>query len=116
MNNYLPGPNLGGSALLRTISVCSCFRGLLICSNGTSTTGASSDQKISSKNTAFFRYQVSISNYVLAGNYPAFTWTRLRNSPNFVAADTHVFSPTLLNEFKFGFYRPNYLDGGTVGE
>jgi hypothetical protein len=113
MNSYLPGPNLGKTgALANNFGFLFPWPTDLFEWNEYD---GRIDQKISSQNTAFFRYQVSISNYVLAGNYPAFTWTRVRNSPDFVVADTHIFSPALLNEFKFGLYRPNYLDGGTVG-
>ena len=72
------------------------------------------DYHISSKNTIFGRAILSKPQYVLAGNYPGMAWTRVRDSRNIMVEDTHIFSPTLVNSFRFGWYQPIVLDGGTV--
>jgi hypothetical protein len=72
------------------------------------------DYRISSNNTIFGRAILSKPQYVLAGNYPGMAWTRVRDSRNIMAEDTHIFSPTLINSFRFGWYQPIVTDGDVV--
>lgn len=112
MSQYLPAPNLGAPGAL-----ANNFGYLFPHPTDLFRNDAFEervDQRISDKNTLYFRMLNGNSYYVLAGNYPAFTWTRVRRSINIVVADTHVFSPRLVNSSRFGIYRPNYTDGDTV--
>ena len=70
--------------------------------------------RFSAKNTIYGRVILSKPQYVLAGNYPGLAWTRVRDSRNVVVEDTHIFSPALVNTFRFGWYQPIVNDGGTV--
>lgn len=72
------------------------------------------DHRFSDKNTISGHYLNSKPLYVLAGNYPAFTWTRVRDSRTLAIQDTHIFSPALVNTFRWGLYQPNVIDGGDV--
>ena len=49
--------------------------------------------------------------YVLPTNFPAFSWTRVRFNIHTVVEDTHIFSPTLVNTARVGFYKEKYTDG-----
>ncbi len=72
------------------------------------------DYRINSRNTIFGRAILSKPQYVLAGNYPGLAYTRVRDSRNIVTEDTHIFTPTLINSFRFGWYQPIVIDGDTV--
>jgi hypothetical protein len=72
------------------------------------------DQKVTNNNTAYFKWLNSKPLYVLNGTFPDLTWTRIRRSITTVVEDTHVFSPTLVNSFRFGLYRPEIIDGDQV--
>ncbi len=112
LDKYLPGPNLGSPGAL-----ANNFGFLFPHPTDLFRYDAFEervDQKITEKNTMYFRLLNGKSYYVLAGTYPAFTWTRLRSSISLVVADTHVFSPRLVNSSRFGIYRPNFTDGDTV--
>jgi hypothetical protein len=49
--------------------------------------------------------------YVLPSNFPAFSWTRVRFNIHAVVEDTHIFTPTLVNSARVGFYKEKYTDG-----
>ncbi|MCL4855243.1 MAG: hypothetical protein KJZ78_28105, partial [Bryobacteraceae bacterium] len=49
--------------------------------------------------------------YVLPTNFPQFAWTRVRFNVHTVIEDTHVFSPTLVNTARVGFYKEKITDG-----
>jgi hypothetical protein len=72
------------------------------------------DHYFSDKNSMYARIQGYLPRYVLAGNYPALVWTRLRQSYSWVTRDTHVFSPTLVNTFTLGGNRDRLVDGEEV--
>src|SRR5262245_17120321 len=72
------------------------------------------DQKIAQNNTVYFKWLNSKPLYVLNGPFPELTWTRIRKSVTTVVEDTHVFSPLLVNSFRFGLYRPDVIDGDEV--
>jgi hypothetical protein len=113
MQKYLPAPNLGSSTTLANnygflfpwptdLYSINCFQERI-------------DHKVSEKNTIFGRLEQDKPLYVLAGNYPAFTWTRVLSNLSLVIQDTHIFSPGLVNSFRFGLYRPDVDDGVTLG-
>jgi outer membrane receptor protein involved in Fe transport len=108
-NKYLPAPNLGGpDQLANNLGYLHpyppdswkyeylSFR---------------IDHKISDKNTLFWRYSYSPNLYLLAGNYPDLMWTRKRDKSFWVIEDTHVFSASLVNTFRFSYY-PSKIDDG----
>ena len=111
-DNYLPAPNLGGSGAL-----ASNF-GFLFPHPTDLFRWDSIEERIdhhfSDKNTITGHYLTSKPLYVLAGTYPAFTWTRIRNSRTLSIQDTHVFSPAVVNTFRWGLYQPNVIDGDEV--
>jgi hypothetical protein len=109
---YLPAPNLGGPDALNNnygflfpypvdLYTWRAYEGRV-------------DHHISSNNTVFGRVILSRPLYVLAGNYPGLAWTRIRDSRNIAVEDTHIFSPTLVNTVRFGWYQPKVIDGETV--
>ena len=69
------------------------------------------DYQISSKNRLMGRMIEDWGLYVLPTNFPAFSWTRVRFNIHTVIEDTHVFSPTLVNTARVGFYKEKYTDG-----
>jgi len=73
------------------------------------------DHRLSEKNSFYARIQAYLPRYVLAGNYPALGWTRLRQSHSWVFTDTHVFSPNVVNIFSFGGNRDGIKDNEEVG-
>lgn len=72
------------------------------------------DYQVTSKNRLMGRLIEDWGLYVLPTNFPAFTWTRVRFNIHFVAEDTHVFSPTLVNSFRVGLYKEKVTDGETL--
>ena len=111
-DKYLPGPNLGGAGQLSNnygflfpyptdLFVYKAYQ-------------YRADYRVNSKNTLYGRLILSKPQYVLAGNYPGLAWTRVRDSRNFVAEDTHIFSPNLVNTIRFGWSQPIVNDGGVV--
>ncbi|MGH9338537.1 MAG: TonB-dependent receptor domain-containing protein [Acidobacteriota bacterium] len=70
------------------------------------------DHKFSDANTLYGRFLLRRTPYVLARNAgEIFAWTRLRNHYQTVFSDTHVFSPGLVNTFKFGWSEDSIIDG-----
>ncbi len=72
------------------------------------------DYQISAKNRIYGRMMETWSDYVLSANFPALGWTRVRAAKHLVIEDTHIFSPNLVNSFRFGFYQAVRDDGKTV--
>ena len=73
------------------------------------------DHHFNDKNTIFGRYINRLTPYVLAGSFPQVgTWTRARNHHSIVVSDTHVFSPGLVNTFRWGWARDYFFDGDTI--
>jgi len=72
------------------------------------------DHNLSDSNSLFVRYNFYRVPYILSRNLPAFTWTRVRKYSRGIVSDTHVFSPGVVNTFRFG-WRGNYiLDGDNL--
>ncbi|MBI4876352.1 MAG: carboxypeptidase regulatory-like domain-containing protein, partial [Acidobacteria bacterium] len=72
------------------------------------------DLNVTSKNRLMVRTIENWGLYVLPLNFPSFTRTRVRFNVHFVAEDTHVFSPALVNSFRVGLYKEKYTDGDTL--
>jgi Carboxypeptidase regulatory-like domain/TonB dependent receptor len=73
------------------------------------------DHHFNDKNTIFGRYINRLTPYVLAGSFPQVgTWTRARNHHSIVVSDTHVFSTSLVNTFRWGWIRDYFFDGDTI--
>jgi hypothetical protein len=73
------------------------------------------DHHFSDKHTIFGRYINRITPYVLAGAFPQVgTWTRERHHHSIVVSDTYVFSPSLVNTFRWGWIKDYFFDGNTV--
>jgi hypothetical protein len=73
------------------------------------------DHRFNDKNSIFARYINRLTPYVLAGSFPQVgTWTRARNHHSIVVSDTHVFSPGLVNTFRWGWIKDYFFDGDTI--
>lgn len=72
------------------------------------------DHNLTDDNSLFFRYHDNETLYVLARQLPAFNWTRRRSYSKAVISDTHIFSPGLLNTFRFGWNGNYMIDGSEV--
>ena len=106
---YLPAPNRGGADALA--------------SNFGFTFPFPQDYHLRKDFTQRVDYQVSTKNrimgrmiedwglYVLPSQFPAFSWTRVRFNIHTVVEDTHIFTPTLVNSARVGFYKEKYTDG-----
>ncbi len=110
--NYLPAPNLGApGALAKNFGYLFPYPTDLF---RWTSLEERIDHRISAKNTIYGRWLTSTPQYVLNGNYPGLAWTRVRDSKSIIVEDTHIFTPNLLNTFRFGLYEPNTTDGGQV--
>jgi hypothetical protein len=69
------------------------------------------DHSFTDDNTIYARWTQRKTPYVLDSGLPQFIWTRLRDHRQFVVSDTHIFSPTLINTFRFG-QNSNYIVDG----
>ena len=68
------------------------------------------DQTISAKNNLYGRFSISQNAQPAVGNFPGFIGggtSSQDNSTQAVLSDIHIFSPTLVNEFRFGYIRHN---------
>ena len=72
------------------------------------------DWQMTAKNRLSGRLYEGWGDYVLNSNFPVLGWTRLRRGNNLTIEDTYVFSPTLVNTFRFGYYQADVTDGTTV--
>jgi hypothetical protein len=69
------------------------------------------DHNLTSKNTMFVRWLERRTPYVLRYDTPTPIWTRFRRHQQWAAGDTHVFSPRLINTFRFGISFDHIKDG-----
>lgn len=72
------------------------------------------DHNFSNKNNADVRWNQRKTPYVLSSGLPGQFWTRIRNHQQWVASDTHLFSPTTVNVVQFGLSTDYIVDGDTV--
>ena len=111
-DDFFPLPNRGGpNDVSRNFSWAHPYPGDQFHADVFSIRG---DHYFTDKNSMYARIQGYLPRYVLAGNYPALVWTRLRQSYSWVTRDIHVFSPTLVNTFTFGGNRDRLVDGKEV--
>jgi len=73
------------------------------------------DHYLSSANRVMFRMLRDATYYINnPTGWPVFVGTRERKNYHLVGEDTHVFSPTLLNTVRIGWYREWMYDGSDV--
>ncbi|MEK7407401.1 MAG: carboxypeptidase regulatory-like domain-containing protein [Acidobacteriota bacterium] len=72
------------------------------------------DHNLSAKNMLYGRFTQRRTPYVLSGGLPGFEWTRTRDHWQTVISDTHMFSPSLVNTFRFGWAHDKIVDGEQV--
>ena len=74
------------------------------------------DQNISSNNNFYARFSISQNAKPAVGSFPGFIGggtSSIDNAAQGVISDIHIFSPTLVNEFRFGYVRHNGSIFGT---
>jgi hypothetical protein len=111
-DNYIPTPNTGPAGALASNYFYiwpwpSDLRNMNIYTTKI-------DYQMSNKNRLSGRVIASWADYVLAREFPSLGWTRLRRGHHVVLEDTHVFSPSLVSTFRFGYYQADVRDGTTV--
>ncbi len=112
-DTYIPRPNAGGPGVV-TNNYGFLHPYALDLFKWDSTTDRI-DHKLTENNTIFGRFINRITPYILAGSFPNVgTWTRLRNHFSIVVTDTHIFSPTLVNTFRWGWAKDYFDDGGEI--
>ncbi|MFL6414612.1 MAG: TonB-dependent receptor domain-containing protein, partial [Bryobacteraceae bacterium] len=68
------------------------------------------DQALSSKNNFYARFSIGANSKPAVGNFPGFIGggaSSIDNSAQGVISDVHIFTPALINEFRFGYVRHN---------
>jgi hypothetical protein len=70
------------------------------------------DYNLTQKNSFFIRWLLRDTPYVLNDGVPSAIWTRVRREQQWSAGDTHIFSPHLDNNFRFGLGLDFINDGG----
>src|SRR4051794_13817316 len=77
------------------------------------------DQSLSSKNNFYARFSIGANSKPAVGIFPGFIGggaSSIDNSAQGVISDVHIFTPTLINEFRFGYVRHNGSAFGTGQE
>src|SRR4051794_4974923 len=77
------------------------------------------DQTISSKNNFYARFSIGANSQPAIGTFAGFIGggtSSINNSAQGVISDVHIFTPTLINEFRFGYVRHNGSLFGTGQE
>src|SRR5262249_41537461 len=111
-NKYITPPNIGAAGqLTQNLSIVFPYPVDLFRVDYAT---ARIDHEFSSKNHFFARINNRWTPYVLLLNWPEPAWTRQRYSWHQVFSDTHVFSPTLVHTFRFGWYLNRVRDGEPV--
>jgi len=72
------------------------------------------DHKLTSKNTIYGRWISARLRYLLANAYPDLIATQIRRTNHFLVEDTHVFSPRLVQSFRFALYKAKFTWGEDV--
>ena len=68
------------------------------------------DQNISSKNNFYARFSISANSQPAVGTFPGFIGggaSSINDAAQGAISDVHIFTPTLINEFRFGYVRHN---------
>ena len=106
---YLPAPNMGGeNALVNNYGFTHPFPADLFEARYPQ---IRIDHNFSEKNSLFGRWIRRRTPYVLSSQLPQFVWTRFRSHNQTVINDTHVFSPSLVNSFRFAL-KSDYIEDG----
>jgi hypothetical protein len=74
------------------------------------------DQVLSAKNNFYARFSISANSKPAIGSFPGFIGggtSSIDDAAQGVLSDVHIFSPTLVNEFRFGYVRHNGSINGT---
>jgi hypothetical protein len=77
------------------------------------------DQTVSTKNNLYGRFSVSENSKPAVGAFPGFIGggtSSIDNAAQAVLSDIHIFTPALVNEFRFGYVRHNGSIQGTGQE
>jgi hypothetical protein len=69
------------------------------------------DHNFNNKNRLMARFIENLDNYVTPGSFDTLSRTRQRWNFHMVIEDTHVFSPMLVNTFRWGLYQEKVTDG-----
>lgn len=70
------------------------------------------DHNLTKNNSLFVRWTLRQTPYVLNDNgLPGFVWTRERHHSQWAAGDTQIFSPTVVNNLRFGYSTDHIVDG-----
>ena len=69
------------------------------------------DHTITAKNSIYARWLLRRTPYALQMGLPSIEWTRLRNHQQWAVVDTHLFSPSFVNTFRFGLATDYIVDG-----
>jgi len=69
------------------------------------------DHKLSDKNTIYGRWISARLRYLLASTYPGLVATQIRRTNHFLIEDTHIFSPRLVQSFRFALYKAKFTWG-----
>lgn len=74
------------------------------------------DHNLTKSNSLFVRWMLRQTPYVLNNNgLPGFIWTRQRKHKQWAAGDTQIFSPSIVNNFRFGYSTDYVVDGEPAG-
>jgi hypothetical protein len=77
------------------------------------------DQIVSSKNKLYGRFSIADNSQPAVGTFPGFIGggtSSINNAEQAVLSDIHIFTPALVNEFRFGYVRHNGSIFGTGQE
>lgn len=69
------------------------------------------DHQLTKNNSFFVRWLMRQTPYVLNNGLPILVWTRNRRHQQWAAGDTHLFTPQMVNEFRFGYSTDYMVDG-----
>jgi hypothetical protein len=69
------------------------------------------DHNLTKNNSLFLRWLLRKTPYVLNNGLPDLIWTRERRHQQWAAGDTHIFSPAIVNNFRFGYSTDYVVDG-----
>ena len=109
----LPLPNFGAAGALSR----NYFRSAAKSSN-TDQGDVRIDETISDKDNLFARFSISDNFQPGVGNYPGFIGggsDSIDNSVQTAISEVHIFTPALVNEFRFGYIRHNGSSFGNTG-
>ncbi|WP_187143248.1 TonB-dependent receptor [Terriglobus albidus] len=108
-DNYLPAPNIGSAtSAVNNYAFQFPFNSDLYRGDWPL---ARIDHQLTKNNSLFFRWLMRQTPYVLNNGLPILVWTRNRRHQQWAAGDTHLFTPQMINEFRFGYSTDYMVDG-----